>query len=74
MLSASAKGEDGYDYVSRLFAPKLGLPEDPATGSSHCMIAPYWGNVLNKRLFVHIRLPKEGEVWSGAYPIMAELI
>jgi predicted PhzF superfamily epimerase YddE/YHI9 len=35
------------DFVSRFFAPKLGVPEDPVTGSAHCELAPYWGQRLN---------------------------
>lgn len=35
------------DFVSRFFAPKLGVPEDPVTGSAHCELAPYWGKRLN---------------------------
>lgn len=31
------------DFVSRFFAPKLGIDEDPVTGSAHCQLAPYWG-------------------------------
>ncbi|MBP5437155.1 MAG: PhzF family phenazine biosynthesis protein [Treponema sp.] len=37
-----------YDCVSRGFCPELGLMEDPVTGSSHCMIAPYWCDRLKK--------------------------
>jgi predicted PhzF superfamily epimerase YddE/YHI9 len=32
----------GFDFVSRFFAPRLGIPEDPATGSAHCCLAPLW--------------------------------
>ena len=38
----------GYDCVSRYFAPKLKIDEDPVTGSLHCMIAPYWAKRLGK--------------------------
>jgi predicted PhzF superfamily epimerase YddE/YHI9 len=37
-----------YDFVSRFFAPGAGVNEDPATGSAHCALAPYWGVKLNK--------------------------
>ena len=37
-----------HDFVSRFFAPKLGIPEDPVTGSAHCALAPYWANKLGK--------------------------
>jgi PhzF family phenazine biosynthesis protein len=38
----------GYDFVSRFFAPAVGIPEDPATGSSHCCLGPYWKDRLGK--------------------------
>ena len=37
-----------YDSISRVFVPKLNVNEDPVTGSSHCMIAPYWSRRLGK--------------------------
>ncbi len=43
----TAPGED-VDFVSRFFAPKLGIPEDPVTGSAHCALAPYWADRLGK--------------------------
>ena len=46
-ISVTAKGTE-YDCVSRVFAPKFGLNEDPVTGSTHCMIAPYWSRRLKK--------------------------
>lgn len=46
-VSISAPGKD-YDCVSRFFAPKLKVNEDPVTGSAHCMITPYWTKRLNK--------------------------
>ncbi len=36
------------DFVSRFFAPKYGINEDPVTGSAHCMLAPYWAKVLGR--------------------------
>ena len=41
-----------YDCVSRSFAPKMGLPEDPVCGSGHCHIIPYWSARLGKRELV----------------------
>ncbi|SHM65309.1 PhzF family phenazine biosynthesis protein [Ruminococcus flavefaciens] len=46
-VAVTAKGRD-YDCVSRVFAPRYGMNEDPVTGSTHCMIAPYWSRRLNK--------------------------
>ncbi len=40
--------EQGTDFVSRFFAPKVGIAEDPVTGSAHCTLIPYWSNRLNK--------------------------
>jgi PhzF family phenazine biosynthesis protein len=37
-----------FDFVSRFFAPAVGVPEDPVTGSSHCCLGPYWGEKLKK--------------------------
>ena len=43
----SAAG-DSADFVSRFFCPRLGVPEDPVTGSAHCMLAPFWADRLGK--------------------------
>ena len=43
----TARG-DRADFVSRAFAPRFGIPEDPVTGSAHCALAPYWAGVLGK--------------------------
>ena len=37
-----------FDFVSRFFAPRAGIPEDPVTGSAHCSLVPYWSEKLNK--------------------------
>ena len=39
-----------YDYIYRAFFPKLGLQEDPVTGSANTLLAPYWGKVLDKKV------------------------
>ena len=39
---------DRYDFVSRFFAPAVGVNEDPVTGSAHCGLGPYWGHKLGK--------------------------
>jgi PhzF family phenazine biosynthesis protein len=38
-----------YDFISRFFAPDAGVPEDPVTGSAHCMLTPFWAKRLGKR-------------------------
>jgi len=44
---ATAPGAD-CDFVSRYFAPRVGIPEDPVTGSAHCELAPYWATRLDR--------------------------
>jgi PhzF family phenazine biosynthesis protein len=44
----TAPGEHDVDYVCRFFAPSIGIDEDPATGSIHCTLAPYWSSRLGK--------------------------
>jgi PhzF family phenazine biosynthesis protein len=44
----TAPGEGDMDYVCRFFAPSVGIDEDPATGSIHCTLAPYWATRLGK--------------------------
>ena len=44
----SAPGSDA-DFVSRFFAPRAGIPEDPVTGSAHCTLVPYWAERLGKQ-------------------------
>jgi PhzF family phenazine biosynthesis protein len=44
----TAPGQGDVDYVCRLFAPSAGIDEDPATGSIHCTLAPYWAGRLGK--------------------------
>jgi len=43
----SSQGNE-VDFVSRFFAPALGIPEDPVTGSAHCTLIPYWAERLKK--------------------------
>jgi len=44
----TARASQGGDFVSRFFAPKKGVPEDPVTGSAHCRLGPWWGARLGK--------------------------
>lgn len=59
----TAPGEEA-DFVSRYFAPKIGIPEDAATGSTHCMLVPYWARRLGKRKLHARQLSQRGgELW-----------
>ena len=55
----AAPGED-CDIVSRFFAPRLGVPEDPVTGSAHCVLVPYWAARLGKSRLRARQLSKRG--------------
>ena len=48
------------DFVSRFFAPKCGIPEDPVTGSAHTTLTPYWAKVLGKNTLTARQLSKRG--------------
>ena len=59
----SAPGND-CDFVSRFFAPALGVPEDPVTGSAHTRLAPYWSARLGRNsLFARQVSARGGEIW-----------
>jgi predicted PhzF superfamily epimerase YddE/YHI9 len=62
-IIATAPGED-CDFVSRFFAPGIGIPEDPVTGSAHCTLIPYWAQRLGKHA-LHARQlsARGGELW-----------
>lgn len=51
ILVTSRATTPGYDFVSRYFAPLLGVNEDPVTGSAHCYLATYWGQKLSQTRF-----------------------
>ncbi len=55
------------DFVSRFFAPKLGIPEDPVTGGAHCELIPYWSKRLYKQNMIAKQLSKRGGVIHCSY-------
>ena len=59
----------GADFVSRFFAPAIGVPEDPVTGSAHCTLAQYWGERLGRPVLTGYQAsPRGGTVrvrWDG---------
>ena len=62
-LIVTAAGDEAYDFVSRYFAPALGIPEDPVTGSVHCTLTPYWAEKLGKKsLRAYQASPRGGEL------------
>lgn len=48
----------GFDFVSRYFGPKIGIDEDPVTGSAHTILSPYWQKILGKDEFRAAQLSK----------------
>lgn len=48
IIVTSVSGEQGTDFVSRYFAPQVGIDEDPVTGSAHSSLGPYWAEKLEK--------------------------
>jgi PhzF family phenazine biosynthesis protein len=51
-----------FDFVSRFFAPERGVTEDPATGSAHCVLGPYWQKRLGKDRFIAYQASERGGV------------
>lgn len=65
VVVATARADEGmdYDFVSRVFAPKMGIDEDPVTGSAHAVLAPYWGGRLGGNKLVGLQAsPRPGIV------------
>ncbi len=58
-IIATAPGSQ-CDFVSRFFAPGVGIPEDPVTGSAHCTLVPYWANKTGKTQFHALQLSQRG--------------
>lgn len=48
LATAPAEETSGFDFVSRVFLPKMGMDEDPVTGSAHCILGPYWASKTHK--------------------------
>jgi predicted PhzF superfamily epimerase YddE/YHI9 len=61
LVVLSAFGDKvGVDFVSRVFAPKLGIPEDPVTGSAHCTLAAFWAERLDKSELLAMQVSERG--------------
>lgn len=60
---ATAPGRE-VDFVSRFFAPRAGVPEDPVTGSAHCTLVPYWSRRLGRKTLHALQVsPRGGELF-----------
>jgi PhzF family phenazine biosynthesis protein len=80
MITARSK-DPAFDFISRFFAPNLGIDEDPVTGSAHCLLAPFWAEKMNKNEFaayqasarggtLHLRLEDERVKITGSAVIV----
>ena len=56
----AADGTADHDFVSRFFAPRLGIPEDPVTGSAHTVLGPYWAAKLGRNELIGRQLSARG--------------
>jgi predicted PhzF superfamily epimerase YddE/YHI9 len=56
----SRSDDHAFDFVSRFFVPAVGVDEDPATGSSHCTLTPFWSRSLGKDSLVARQVSARG--------------
>ncbi len=62
VIVTSRSSNPTFDFVSRFFAPSVGIDEDPVTGSAHCCLGPYWQRKLNKINFLAYQASRRGGV------------
>ncbi|MBN1319506.1 MAG: PhzF family phenazine biosynthesis protein [Thermoleophilia bacterium] len=62
VVVTSLPASTGCDFVSRCFAPRLGVDEDPVTGSVHCCLGPFWGHRLGKTEMVAYQASARGGI------------
>ena len=60
VMVTSRSAEEGVDFVSRFFAPGVGVDEDPVTGSAHCALTPYWAQRLGRTELLGYQASKRG--------------
>lgn len=59
----TSRSENGcYDFISRFFAPRAGIPEDPVTGSAHCALGPYWSRKTGKSKLIGYQASGRGGI------------
>jgi predicted PhzF superfamily epimerase YddE/YHI9 len=62
VIVTSTSQDSRYDFVSRFFAPGIGIDEDHATGSAHCALAPFWSEQLGKLEMTAFQASKRGGI------------
>src|SRR6266702_2506062 len=65
VIVTAPASHDGFDFVSRFFAPRSGVNEDPVTGSAHCTLGPFWQGRLNKNEFTAYQASLRGGLVKG---------
>jgi PhzF family phenazine biosynthesis protein len=60
VIVTSRATTNGWDFVSRFFAPGSGIDEDPVTGSAHCALTPYWSQKLGRTSFTARQMSSRG--------------
>ncbi|NEO31798.1 MAG: PhzF family phenazine biosynthesis protein [Symploca sp. SIO3C6] len=67
IVTSIANNNSEYDFVSRFFAPKLGINEDPVTGAAHCCLAPFWRDQLGKDELLAYQASSRGGIVKVRY-------
>jgi predicted PhzF superfamily epimerase YddE/YHI9 len=62
VIATARASTAGFDFVSRFFAPAVGVDEDPVTGSAHCALGPYWGERLGKTAMTAFQASARGGI------------
>lgn len=60
VMVTSVAASSEFDFVSRFFAPGVGIDEDPVTGSAHCCLGPYWSKKLEKNELIAYQASERG--------------
>ncbi|GAX35617.1 PhzF family phenazine biosynthesis protein [Nodularia sp. NIES-3585] len=67
IVTSQANSDSEYDFVSRFFAPGVGIDEDPVTGSAHCCLAAFWRDRLHQDEFLAFQASRRGGVVKVRY-------
>ncbi|MDA7980648.1 MAG: PhzF family phenazine biosynthesis protein [Pirellulales bacterium] len=62
VIATALSDQPEFDFISRFFAPSVGVDEDPVTGSAHCALAPYWSEKLGKNELVGYQASARGGI------------
>jgi PhzF family phenazine biosynthesis protein len=62
VIVTSRSGDERFDFVSRFFAPRVGIDEDPVTGSAHCALGPFWSGRLGRTALTGYQASRRGGV------------